>query len=107
MGVSWTRGEGPEDIDFRVKPAIFSVDNQQREGSKISSGDPRTDSLDTSFSSPLVSPFFSTLSRGPRRDFQKEGEGEEEKKRKERKTTSRGVKRRALDVRGRDEGMRS
>lgn len=80
MGVSWTRGEGPEDIDFRVKPAIFSVDNQQREGSKISSGDPRTDSLDTSFSSPLVSPFSSALSRGPRRDFQKEGEGEEEKK---------------------------
>ena len=28
-----------EDIDFRVKPAIFPVDN--REGSKISSGDPQ------------------------------------------------------------------
>lgn len=88
-----------EDIDFRVKPAIFPVDN--REGSKISSGDPQNRHRWTprsSSPSPLL--FFRLIAWTEKRFFKggrKEGREKKKKMGGKKMRRSRGVKRRVVD----------
>lgn len=88
-----------EDIDFRVKPAIFPVDN--REGSKISSGDPQNRHRWTPRSSSPSPLLFFPPYRVDREEIFQRGEGggkrEKEKMGGKKMRRSRGVKRRVVD----------